>query len=87
MPFANFLTFVVDKISLLRKQSATTPLTTVTNHENTKGSPDHTPFYNETGAGSTRFAAHDVIGVHNSVSYENGYTGVRRWRGNISDVS
>ena len=46
--FANFLTFVVDMICLLRIQSATKPLTAVMNHMNKKGIPANTPFYNKT---------------------------------------
>jgi len=51
--FANFLTFVVDKIFLLRNQSATKPLATVRIHETKKGIPDNRPFYNTTAGART----------------------------------
>jgi len=51
--FANFLTFVVDKILLLRNQSATKPLATVMIHETKKGIPDKRPFYNTTAGART----------------------------------
>ena len=51
--FANFLTFVVDKIFLLRNQSATKPLATVMIHETKKGIPDNRPFYNTTAGART----------------------------------
>jgi len=51
--FANFLTFVVDKILLLRNQSATKPLATVMIHETKKGIPDNRPFYNTTAGART----------------------------------
>jgi len=52
--FANFLTFVVDKIFLLRNQSATKLLETVRIHVTKKGIPDNRPFYNTTAGASIR---------------------------------
>jgi len=42
---ANFLTFVVDKICLLRNMSATNPLKAVKNHMHKNGAADSIPFY------------------------------------------